>query len=286
MGYYDSVRLVHYFSQQAGKGIMSKGREMINTTERLPVLRVTEKSRDNTVDVVVAEFPLTITLNNREVVTLLCSPVNLEYLTVGFLFSEGLIKSKDDIREIIVDEERGTVQVKTKKGSGLVSPSLSKRLVASGGGRGALIYPPYARTKVKSSIEILASEIFTLVDDFVQRSAVFKATGGVHSAALCDTESILVFSEDIGRHNAIDKVFGECMLEDISTAGCLVITSGRVSSEILLKVAKRNIPLLISKSAPTTMGVKLAGDLGITLVGFARGRKANIYANEGRVVTG
>jgi len=251
---------------------------MTSNMERLPVWRVSEKGRDNIVDVVVTEFPLTITLNNHEVVTLLCSPTNLRYLAIGFLFSEGLIESKDDIKEIKVDGE-GVVQVETKKGS---LPS-SGRLVTSGGGRGAPFYHQ-AQAKVESDIEISVGEAFTLVDDFVQRSAVFKATGGVHSAALCDTKSILVFSEDIGRHNAIDKVFGECMLKDIPTAGRLVITSGRVSSEILLKVAKRDVPVLISKSAPTSMGVRLASDLGITLIGFARGKKANIYTNEWRVV--
>jgi len=108
-------------------------------------------------------------------------------------------------------------------------------------------------------------------------------TGGVHSAALCDTESILVFSEDIGRHNAIDKIFGKCILKDMPTDGRIVITSGRISSEILLKVAKRNIPIIISKSAPTDLGVKLANDLGITLLGFARGKRTNAYANDWRI---
>ena len=122
------------------------------------------------------------------------------------------------------------------------------------------------------------------MDEFIQRSEVFKATGGVHSAALCDTKNILVFNEDIGRHNAIDKIFGECLLKDIPTDERLVITSGRVSSEILLKVARRNIPIIISKAAPTDLGVKLANDLGMTLLGFVRGKRINAYANEGRIV--
>jgi len=205
-------------------------------------------------------------------------------LAVGFLFSEGLITGKGDIKKIIVDQQTGVVQVETGKDSGFVSQPLDKRLVTSGGGRGASFYHAHDQAKVESDIEISASQVFALVDEFVQRSEVFKVTGGVHSAALCDTESILVFSEDIGRHNAIDKVFGECMLKDIPTAGRLIITSGRVSSEILLKVARRNIPLLISKSAPTNLGVRLADDLGVTLVGFARGRKMNIYANEWRIM--
>jgi len=143
---------------------------------------------------------------------------------------------------------------------------------------------PKGQARVESDIEISAHELFALIDEFVQRSKVFKATGGVHSAVLCDAKDILVFSEDIGRHNAIDKIFGECILKDIPTEGCLAITSGRVSSEILLKVTRRNIPLLISKSAPTNLGVRLADDLGITLIGFARGRRINIYTNEWRVI--
>ncbi len=236
---------------------------MVDNVERLPISQVSGEGKRGVTDSVVMELPLTIVLNNREVATLPCSPISLNYLAVGFLFSEGLIASKDDIREIKVDGKGSTVRVEAKR----VSPS----------------YTP-AQSKVESDIKISAAEVFALVDEFVQRSVLFKETGGVHSAALCDTKSILVFSEDIGRHNAIEKVFGECLLKDIPTVGRLLVTSGRVSSEILLKVAKRDIPLLVSKSAPTNMGVKLARDLGITLIGFARGRKMNIYANEWRVV--
>jgi FdhD protein len=266
------------------KGIEEE--KMINNVEQFPIWQVTEEGRDNTVDVVVKEFPLTITLNNQELVTLLCSPQNLDYLAIGFLASEGLIKGKEAIKKIIVDDQRGVVQVETEKDKGFVSLPPSKRVITSGGGRGAPFYPARGQAKVESDIEISTHEVFALMDEFVQRSEVFRATGGVHSAALCNTKSLLVFSEDIGRHNAIDKVFGECMLKEIPTAGRLIITSGRVSSEILLKVAKRNVPLLISKSAPTDLGVKLANDLDVTLIGFARGKKMNVYANEWRLRDG
>jgi FdhD protein len=132
-------------------------------------------------------------------------------------------------------------------------------------------------------MKISAREVFALAKEFQHRSQVFRATGGVHSAALCDAKDILIFSEDIGRHNAIDKIFGECILEDIPTDDRIVITSGRVSSEVLLKTTKRNIPIVISKSAPTDLAVDLAVDLGITLIGFARGRRMNVYADGWRV---
>jgi FdhD protein len=107
------------------------------------------------------------------------------------------------------------------------------------------------------------------MERFVQHSSVFKATGGVHSAALCDTGNILIFSEDIGRHNAIDKIFGKCLLEDIPAKDRAVITTGRITSEILHKVARRGIQIIISISEPTNLGIEIADNLNITLVASA-----------------
>jgi FdhD protein len=122
-------------------------------------------------------------------------------------------------------------------------------------------------------------------EEFIERSELFKATGGVHGAALCDADNLLIFSEDIGRHNAVDKIFGECILKDISMDNRIIITSGRVSSEILLKVARASIPLLISKSATTNLAVKLANELGVTLIGFVRGERMNVYTHRWRIRT-
>jgi FdhD protein len=261
---------------------------MVGEVERVPILRLTEEGERHADDIVVREFPLTVILNNQELVTLLCTPTHLDYLAIGFLSSEGLLKSKDEIKKITVDEQRGVVRVETEEENKQAGELVFKRLITSGCGRGASFYSAadvVGQIKVESKTNISAVEVFELVREFQHRSQIFRTTGGVHSAALCDTKSILVFSEDIGRHNAIDKIFGECVLKDISTDGRVIITSGRVSSEILLKVAKRNIPLLVSKSAPTDMGVKLAGELGITLIGFVRGKRMNVYANDWRVVS-
>ncbi|MBA7476548.1 Sulfur carrier protein FdhD [subsurface metagenome] len=255
--------------------------------EKFPIVRVTEQGMSQGEDITTIEFALTIILNNQELVTLLCSPADLKYLAIGFLVSEGLLKSKDEIKKIVVDDQRGVVRVETEEDKGLASQLLFKRLITSGCGRGASFYSTADvknQARVESQIVISAPQVFALVNQFQHRSQVYKATGGVHSAALCDTESILLFSEDIGRHNAIDKIFGECILTDLPTQDRIMITSGRISSEILLKVAKRNIPILISKSAPTNLGVKLAVDLGITLIGFARGKRMNVYTNSWRVV--
>ncbi|MFC2072745.1 formate dehydrogenase accessory sulfurtransferase FdhD [Chloroflexota bacterium] len=259
---------------------------MENEIEKIPILRLTEESRNSIDDLVAREFPLTVILNNQELVTLLCSPKDLRYLAIGFLFSEGLLGSKDEIKKIMVDDQRGIVRVETEEDDALANELVFKRFITSGCGRGASFYSAadvQDQAKVESRTQIPTHDVLSLVNDFQHRSQVYRATGGVHSAALCDTENILVFNEDIGRHNAIDKIFGECLLEDIATDGGIVITSGRISSEILLKVAKRNIPIIISKSAPTDLGVKLASDLGITLLGFVRGKRINVYTNDWRI---
>lgn len=262
---------------------------MTDSTEMLPIQRVTKEGKQDTEDLVTRELPLKIILNNREIVTLLCSPMDLKYLAIGFLSSEGLLKSKDEVKKIVVDDRKGVVHVEAEEDKERVSEPLSQRLIASGGGRGTSFYSnvdAQGQVKVASQFRISAAQVLALVKRFQRHSQIFRITGGVHSAALCDTKCILVFSEDIGRHNAIDKVFGKCIVNNISTDGRLIITSGRVSSEIVLKVVKRNIPVLVSRSAPTNLGVRLAGNLGVTLVGFVRGERMNVYTAGWRIVTG
>ena len=259
---------------------------MDSEIEKINVLRLTEDGRESIEDIVVREFPVTIILNNEELVTMLCSPKNLDYLTVGFLFSEGLLESRDEIKNVLVDENRGIVRINTIEEKDFDNDFMFKRMITSGCGRGASFYhaaDAENREQIQSGTKISTGEVLTLMREFQQKSEIFRETGGVHSAALCDIKNILVFMEDIGRHNAIDKIFGKCMMEDIPTEGRIVVTSGRVSSEILLKVSRRNIPIIVSKSAPTNLGVRLAGELGMTLLGFARGKRVNAYTNDWRI---
>jgi len=260
---------------------------MTDEVKKFTIQRVTEQGKSEIEDVVVREFPLTIILNNQELVTLLCTPKDLKNLAIGFLSSEGLIENKSEIRKIVLDNRRGVVRVETEGDKGVATEPLFKRIITSGCGRGAAFYSAADATnqaRVESRMKISTGEVFALAKEFQHRSQVYRATGGVHSAALCDTKGILTFAEDIGRHNAIDKIFGECMLKDIPTDDRIIITSGRVSSEILLKIAKRSIPVLISKSAPTDIAVDLAAGLGVTFIGFVRGRKMNVYTEGWRVI--
>lgn len=255
-------------------------------TDRFPILRISEQGRGQSRDIVAMELPLTIILNDQELVTLLCSPKDLEYLAIGFLFAEGFLKHKNEIRGLIVDDHRGVVRVETEEGKDFARELLFKRLITSACGRGAAFYSTADADrpkKVASKMVVSGHEVFALVNEFEHLSQGFKETGGVHSAALCDTGSILVFSQDIGRHNAIDKVFGECILKDMPTDDRMIITSGRTPSEMILKAAKGKVPILISVCAPTDLGMRLANDLGVTLIGFVRGKRLNVYTHDWRV---
>ncbi|OGO19922.1 MAG: formate dehydrogenase family accessory protein FdhD [Chloroflexi bacterium RBG_16_50_9] len=261
--------------------------ERAGEAERFSILRLSRESKDGIEKMVARERPFTIILNDNELVTLLSSPVELKYLAVGFLYSEGLIQSRDDIKKVTVDDQRGVARVETVNPTEIEEGVVFKRIISSGCGRGASFYSAADTVieKVDSSMELSVDEVFILVAQFQRRSELYAATGAVHSAALCDHKDILIFSEDIGRHNAIDKIFGRCLLDNIPAKNRIIVTSGRITSEIMHKVAKRGIPVLISVSAPTDLAVKTADVLGITLVASVRGKKMDIYTGNERIVT-
>lgn len=235
------------------------------------------------------EFPLTIMLNGEQLVTVLCSPGDLEALALGFLYSEGMIRGKEEITGMSLDGELGIVRIRTAEDKTQNGKLFMKRVLTTGCGRGMAFYS-FAdvdrKKKVISDLRVTPEEVLALSRRFQGASELYLATHGVHSAALCDTREILVFTEDIGRHNAVDKVIGRCLREEIPVADRMLMTSGRISSEILFKTAGSNIPVLISKSAPTDMGVELARELGITLIAFVRGGGMNVYAGEERIDLG
>ncbi len=257
----------------------------MDSVTRLPIQRITAEGRIKTEDAVVRELPLTIFLNGKELITLLCSPSALDALAAGYLFSEGIIKNRDEIGEIAVDAGGGMVRVSATRDIEPDAWSLSKPIITSAGKKRSLLNTAgfTGQSLIESGVTISAGETMALVNEFQRRSDVFQATGGVHSAALCDTREIIVFADDIGRHNAIDKVLGHCLLQGIAADDRIVVTSGRIPSEILLKAARARVPIIISVSAPTDLGVKLADSLGITVIGFARGDRMNVYTHAERV---
>jgi FdhD protein len=257
-----------------------------DTAVRVPVVKFDGGTRTESTDLVVTEFPLTIYLNGDEVVTLLCTPEKLDCLALGFLESEGLLASRDEVAKLVVDKAKGRVWIESPLERKSAKDMLGRRLVPSGCGRGASFYSitdAASRPKVSSTVTVKADVLMNLMREFQRRSSLYRATGGVHSAALCDGERIVVFCEDIARHNAVDKVFGQCLLSGVIAADRALLTSGRVSSEILLKAAKRGVPFVVSRSAPTSLALRLAGETGVAVVGFVRGSRLAVFANTWRI---
>ncbi|WP_202707865.1 formate dehydrogenase accessory sulfurtransferase FdhD [Sporosalibacterium faouarense] len=233
-------------------------------------------------DKVVVEYPFTIYLDNEEFITLLCTPKSLRYLAIGFLQSEGIIDKKEDIEKIDIDEERGLAFVNTTRTNSLSKNLSRKRTITTGCGKGTIFYnviDSFKTKKISKRLDIDKDNIYKLMTKFNEKSKMFLETGGVHSCALCKNNQILIFEEDIGRHNALDKILGRILLEEIKLEDKFIVTSGRITSEILIKASMRSISTIISRSAPTNLSIDMAKELNITLIGFARGKKMNMYTN-------
>ncbi len=256
------------------------------TTPRT-IIKLDENDCREVEDVVVRETTLTVNVNSKEMATLVCSPRDQVYLAVGFLCSEGVLKRREDLRTVNLDVERGAAYIETNPDSELTDKLVVKRCITPSAGCGGTSISttiPNPPPPISSQLKVKAETVLKLAAELQQRSRLFKRTGGVHNAALAQGEEILIFQEDIGRHNTLDKIHGQCFLEEIPRDDKMIIFSGRISSEILLKTARRRVPILISRSAPTDLALKLAEDLQITVLGFVRGKRLSIYANKERVI--
>ncbi|GAB3792617.1 formate dehydrogenase accessory sulfurtransferase FdhD [Virgibacillus kimchii] len=231
------------------------------------------------------EFPLTVVLNGEEFATMICSPTHMHELIVGFLASEGVIRRFDEISSVHIDEDQGFAYVEVDRP--LLIEDHSKRFIGSCCGKSRQFYfKSDVRTAktVRSKLTVQVKKSMELMRHMQEESEQFLKTGAVHNAALCTPEELLFIRTDIGRHNALDKIYGHVLENKISLTDKLIVFSGRVSSEVLLKISKIGVGILISKSAPTSLALELANDLGITVVGFARGNKLNIYTHGERIV--
>lgn len=250
------------------------------------VIQVTGSSSSSKSRTVVREVPLTISVNGNELITLLTTGDANRELATGFLLSEGFLTRKEDLKSIRVDDEQGLVEVNLAGDIDLTEKLWGKRAVTSGCGKGATFYhilDSLQTRQVTSDVRIVPTQVYALMKELNRLSELYRDTGGVHNSALADVERILVFRDDIGRHNAVDKIHGTCFLDNISTKNKLLITTGRLSSEIVVKVARMGVPVLVSRSAPTSLALDLADRVGLTLIGYVRGEKMTVYTGKERI---
>jgi FdhD protein len=242
--------------------------------------RFSDKGWEGTSVHVPSEMALAIYVNRQELVTILCTPSKLNCLVLGFLYAEGIITGMDDVASMRMCEEESIAEV-TLKNPEYELPT--RRTLTSGCGGGATFKTQEQR--VDSDVVVTPEDVLALMRQLQDEMELYRLCGGVHASALCDTKNLLVVAEDIGRHNTLDKIQGECLLRKLSTKDRLLLSTGRVSSEMLLKAARMQAPVVVSRHSITGNAVSLARDLGIALVGHARGSRLSVYSHPERFQT-
>ncbi len=230
----------------------------------------------------IVETPVSLTVNSQVWITFMCTPVNLEALAVGFLYNEGIIEKMDEVVDVRVCEHGDNVDVWLNHD--VVQPTSWRRTSGCTGGVTAvdLLAKPNVSFE-RDQFKVEPEAIGKLVEMLFESQSLYRETGGVHTSALSNGEKILISAEDIGRHNTLDKIAGLCLMNAMWPETRILITTGRISSEMLQKAARMNAPILISRTSPSSLSIEMAERYGITLIGYARKHRFNVYSNTQRV---
>jgi FdhD protein len=227
---------------------------------------------------VVREQPLTIYVNDQKFLTLLCTPIDLEALVVGYLWMEKVIAGLDDVRSVEVSPVDGRAEGTLRHGVTLPT----ERILTSGCGGGITFRIDHRLfPRLNSELRVRPEALSLRMKDLFAAAIHYKASRGIHGAALTDGERLFLVAEDVGRHNAVDKIKGAALQQGIATEDRILLSTGRISSEMLLKAARMGVPLVASRTSPTEMAVALAEQLNITVCGYVRTDGLNLYAGSG-----
>jgi len=251
----------------------------VDIFRKIPVVKVRDSSRSETEDLIAVERRLKISVNGRPVVSLYCTPVMVRELVAGIIRNEGLISGQWCADRMSI--EHGDEILVDVPASGEVYEG--ERTITSGCAGGVSLGRRLPDLPLTDETRFSAEGVRQVFREFQGLSESYRLTGGVHSAALSDGKNIICFAEDIGRHNAVDKVVGLCLLEHIPLEGTMMLASGRLSSEIVSKCLRSGIPVLASRAAPTSLAVDIASRGNLTMIGFVRGERMNIYTGKERI---
>jgi len=230
----------------------------------------------------IVESPVSLTVNGEVWLTFMCTPLDLEAMSVGFLYNEGILQSMDEVEDVRICEHGDNVDVWLNRS--VEQPRSWRRTSGCTGGVTAV--DALARVDVSFDGErprIPPEAIGRLVESLFESQALYRETGGVHTSALSDGEKIVLVAEDIGRHNTLDKIAGLCLMNNVWPETRILITTGRISSEMLQKAARLQSPILISRTSPSSLSIEMAERYGITLIGYARRDRFNVYTHRSRI---
>jgi FdhD protein len=230
----------------------------------------------------IVEAPISLTVNGEVWITFMCTPINLEALAIGFLYNEGIIEKMDEVSDVRVCEHGDNVDVWLNHVA--QQPTSWRRTSGCTGGVTGVDLLANPNISFNGNMPKVPPEtIMKLVEMLFEVQSLYRETGGVHTSALSNGENILISAEDIGRHNTLDKIAGLCLMNNIWPKTRILITTGRISSEMLQKAARLNAPILISRTSPSSLSIEMAERYGITLIGYARKHRFNVYSNTQRV---
>ncbi len=269
--------------------------------------RVTEKSAEPVQGMVIGESRWALFVNGVEVVTFMATSRKLHHLALGFLVSENLIAGLDDIASLrvneapdraywyipalginetramaICEEGVGSIEVRLARAEFRLPPH---RVLTSGCGGGVTFDDlSHEQMPLDSTRTVRAAQIFAMMRDLITHAQLYRECRGVHTSALGDGEQLLAIAEDVGRHNTLDKIRGDCLMRGIVTRDGVLISTGRISSEMITKAVKMQAPIVVSRTSPTHLAVQLARAWNIALVGYARGGQMQVYSGMERIL--
>ena len=226
---------------------------------------------------IVSEHAATLSVNGEPWLTFICSPIALEALAIGFLFNENVINNLEEVEGIKLEEEEHRILVQLNH---LVHKPAQFHRTSTG----VSLQPQIAAPKVGTDFTIQAGNVIALYDQFMAMQTLHDQVGGFHSAGLSDGESVPILGEDLGRHNCVDKLAGLYLLQHATFTPRALLLSGRISSEMVYKTLALGIPLIVSRTSPTSLAVQIAESAGITLIGYLRKAQFDIYSHPERIL--
>ncbi len=236
---------------------------------------------------VIKEGRVCILVNGQELATLMCTPYQLDELAIGFLRSEGIIQSLADINVLTISASQSCVDVWLVD-VWLIDLNIklpTRRIITSGCG-GGVTFDDQSESYVplNTPVTIEAAQVQLLMKRLYEAGELYRAVQGVHTSALSDGQELLLVAEDVGRHNTIDRLWGQALQHTLATRDRILLSTGRLSSEVFSKAYKMGVPILISRTSPTSLSIKLPRAAKMTIIGYARGDSFRIYSTPERVV--
>lgn len=235
---------------------------------------------------VTVERPLTLYLNGQEIVTMMTIADRPEDLALGYLLNQNMLRPDDEVTGIDHDEDLGVVVVRTARRTDF-EQKLKKKTLTSGCAQGTAfgdLMEDFTQARLPASAEIRTSWLYRLLHRINTLPTLYLEAGAIHGCALCHQDQPVVYMEDVGRHNAVDKIAGWMFREGVSGGDKIFYTTGRLTSEMVIKTVRMGIPILVSRSGFTAWGVELAREVGLTLIGRCKGRRFTALAGEHRIV--